>query len=59
MYVDFAKNRKNLEMLRFPPPPDKDAMPEGIELINVGDPDMKRVKQLAEEQFEWSKRGAK
>jgi len=52
--IDFAKNRQNFDVLRFPPPQQEDRFPSGISVIeDVGDPDARTATQLAREEFGW------
>lgn len=52
--VDFAKNRQNFELMTFPPPPDADAFPAGLEILDPGAPDAAAATELARREFDWS-----
>jgi hypothetical protein len=55
LVVDFAKNRTDLEVLGFPPPPNEDAFPGGISaIVDISMPDVRAATVLAKEEFGWS-----
>lgn len=51
--VDFAANRKNLEVMRFPPAPDADGWSKNMAILKPGAPDPVAVAALAEREFGW------
>ena len=52
--VDFAANRTNLEVMRFPPPPDADGWPKDRAVPEPGTPDPEAAAALARREFGWA-----
>lgn len=52
--VDFAANRTNLEVMKFPPAPEADGWSKGLAILEPGTPDVDAAASLAQREFDWA-----